>query len=238
MIRAEAHYIPDEWLRAVAGKSFVYPCAGDDILEPISIFAPHMADLWFVDICYPRGLRMPPAIQSPSELECSLVKTKIDGAPLAQMERRGDHRFLPPSRLIESYVRKDNTSFRVIRRRGFGQIALQEEFSDRNIGVFFHRGDGGESNVSFFENKPRRYAPLSNLLSLLRRRLAEPALVVSDGSTTSRRHPVAQFFDSPITSAEAFDRIAGRQWIVEGQRWTCVGYVGRRYGPTLVWAVE
>jgi len=242
MSEAQGYYIPPEWLRVVAGKAFFYPCAGSDISEPLSIFAPFMADLWFADIAYPAGLQLPQAIQPAAPREYTLTDTLIDGAPSAQMERRDGHRFLLPSRRIETYVRPDGSSFRVVRRRGFGQIGLGTEFSDRSIGVFFHRGDsgGGEggSNVSFFANKHLRYPPLNNLFSLLRRKLTEPALIVSDGSMTTRSHPIAQFHHRSMTSAEAFDCIRGRQWVVEGVRWTCIGFVGRRYGPTLVWAVE
>lgn len=236
-----SHYIPDKWLDTVAGKTLFYPCAGGDIAEPLQVFAPVISEFWFSDIAYPAGLRMAPAVQSLGDLQCTPKGTVINGDPSARIEHREGHRFLLPSRRIETYSRPDGSSFRVVRRRGFGEIALGTEFADMSLGVFFHRGDsGGEggSNVSYFENKQRRYEPLNNLFSTLSRKLSEPALIVSDGSTTARTHPIAEFHNSSMSSAEAFERCHGREWLVNGLRWTCVGFVGRRYGPTLVWAVQ
>ncbi len=242
MSEAQDYYIPPEWLRAVAGKAFFYPCAGSDIAEPLSIFAPFMDELWFADIHYPTGMRMPRAFPRADHQDYTLTSTSIDGAPSAQMERRAGHRFLPPSRRVETYMRLDGSGFRVVRRRGFGEIGLGTEFPDRSIGVFFYRGDSrgeGGSGVQFFSNRRRRYEPLTNLFSLLCRKLTVPALIVTDGSNTRPRQrlPISQFAHGPISSAEAFKLCAGRDWIADGLRWTCVGFVGRSYGPTLVWAV-
>ncbi|MGK7864923.1 hypothetical protein [Falsiroseomonas sp. E2-1-a4] len=241
MSDSRCHYIPPKWLDAVAGKTLFYPCAGGDIAEPLQVFAPVISDFWFSDIGYPAGLKMAPALRSFGGFTYTLTGKLINGDPLATIERRDGYRFLPPSRRIETYSRPDGSSFRVIRRRGFGEIALGTEFPDMSVGVFFHRGDSpgeGGSNVRFFENKWRRHEPLRNLFSTLIRKLTEPALIVSDGSLTPPLHPIGQFHRSRMSSAEAFESCRDREWLADGLRWTCVGFVGRRNGPTLVWAVQ
>jgi hypothetical protein len=237
------HYIPDKWLVAVAGTTLFYPCSGSDIAEPIAIFAPFMKDFWFADLDYPAGLRMAPALRETGDLSCSLLDVEIEGEASAEMVWLGNCRFLPPSRRIETYRRRDGSTFRVIRRRGFGEIGLGTEFADGSIGVFFYRGDSlgeGGSGLSFFANKRRRYSPLSDLFSLLSRKLAPPALVVTDGANTPRhgRAPVAKFARTSISSEEAFEQCRGQRYMAGGHSRTCVGYAGQRYGPTLAWAVE
>lgn len=237
MNAAPTHHIPSEWLRKLAGTSLFYPCAGQDIEEPIRVFAPVVSALWFADIAYPRRLLMEPALPHASP------HVVVDGDAAAVMENRDGRRFLAPSRRIETYARADGSSFKVIRRRGFAEIALSEEFPDGSIGVFLHRGDGGGeggSAVSFFRDRPRRHAPLANLFSLLKRKLATPALVVTDGSNLSPRGrlPIARFTRTATTGEEAFAQWRGAEVVAGGLRWRCVGFLGPRYGPTLVWAVE
>jgi hypothetical protein len=74
--------------------------------------------------------------QSPHQ-DYALKDVEIVGDAHARMERREGYRFLSPSKRIETYWRQDGSSVRVIRRRGFGQIALGAEFPDDTIGVFF-----------------------------------------------------------------------------------------------------
>lgn len=243
MSDTQNHYIPTEWLDAVAGKTLFYPCAGADISEPIAIFAPFVSELWFVDLGYPAGLRLQPALQPPADFGCTLKDTLINGDPFARMEQREGHRFLLPSRRIETYSRPDGSSFRIVRRRGFGEIALGTEFIDKSIGVFFYRCDGsveGGSGAQFFVNNRRHYSPLNHMFSLLCRKLADAALIVTDGSNTSPIDglPISQFRKSRLSGADAFEVCRGRDWLVKGLRWTCVGFVGRRSSrAALVWAV-
>ncbi len=243
MSSSEGHYVSPEWLAAVAGRKLFYPCAGNDVFEPTAIFAPIVSELWYCDINYPLGLKMPTVLEQAANQDHALKSVEIDGDALARMERREGYRFLPPSRRIETYWRQDGSSFRIIRRRGFGEIALGSEFPDDSIGVFFYRGDsGGEggSSVRFFQDSRRRYSPLRNLFSLLCRKLAKPALIVTDGSNNSRRSklPISQFHGTATSSQDAFMLCRDKEWRAANLRWRCVGFVGRRYGPTLVWAVE
>lgn len=232
------HHIADEWIAAVEGTSFFYPCAGGDHDEPLSVFQNHIDTFWFSDINYRRGLKLPPV----SLANFCRVKRTVLGAPHSQLEMRtageSHHRFIEPSKLVETYERRgDGRRISIIRRRGFGQIALTEEFKQRSLGVFMHRGDStgeGGSNVFFLANIKKRYEPLGNLFDKLADRLADRAMIISDGSNTSipqlRVHRQA-------TGCDAFSDHHGHEFGFGGFRWCCVGWLGRRYGPTLVWGL-
>jgi hypothetical protein len=87
---------------------------------------------------------------------CAALGTRQTRGTTATIERRtGDdgraYNFLKPSKLTETYERSDGRRLKVIRRRGFGQIALSRQFSDRSLGVFMHRGDSpGESGSNVY----------------------------------------------------------------------------------------
>lgn len=237
-----SYFIPPEYLAKTAGTKLFYPCAGRDVIEPTMIFGPLVSELWFADLAYPAGLRMDPVFGGSSDNEYILKDVKIIGSPEAVLQRRDGYRFLSPSKRIEIYQRQDGSALQIIRRRGFGEIALGAEFPDDSIGVFFYRGDGGGeggSRVEFFRNRRKIYPPLQNLFSLLIRKLSKPALIITDGSNCGKRSglPVARFFNSYISSKDAFMMCAGQIWSVAGMQWRCVGFAGHRYGPTLVWAV-
>lgn len=75
----------------------------------------------------------------------------------------------------------------MIRRRGFGQYALHE-LPDGSLSMFMHRGDSpgeGGSNVFYLSNRRTSHKPLSSLMSVIKRKLAYPALIASDGSNTT-----------------------------------------------------
>jgi hypothetical protein len=159
-----------------------------------------------------------------------------------RISERGDrYRYLQPSRLLETYLRiGDQRQIAVIRRRGFGQYALSEEFADGSIGVFMHRGDGegeGGSNVYFLANMPAKYEPLSNLFDKLSRKLANRALIVSDGSNCRIERLRKRDWQREVRGPEAFRESRPSAFTFGGWSWECVGYLGERYGPTLVWGV-
>jgi hypothetical protein len=237
-----SYFIPPEHLAKTVGTKLFYPCAGRDVIEPTMIFGPFVSELWFGDLAYPAGLRMDPVFGRSSNNGYILKEVKITGNPEAVLQLRDGYRFLPPSKRIETYQRQDGSALHIVRRRGFDEIALGAEFPDDSIGVFFYRGDGGGeggSGIEFFGNRRKKYPPLQNLFSLLLRKLTKPALIVTDGSNCGKSSglPIARFFNSSISSKDAFIMCAGQIWSVGGIQWRCVGFAGRRYGPTLVWAV-
>lgn len=101
------------------------------------------------------------------------------------------------------------------------------------LGVFFFRGDNphdgeGSSGILWLGEE---------LFSRILDRLIPGGLVVTDGSNPGPGGPehLSDFYhnreirDGAISAAIPFDYL--------GRRFTCVGYVGEMYGPTLVWQV-
>jgi hypothetical protein len=235
-------YIVQDWLEVVRNSTFFYPAAGSDYSEPLAIFQDHIDTFWFCDIAYPSGLHLPSVFLSRNDFR--IVRRQTSGATSARMECREAesgrrYHFLQPSKLIETYERSDGRQLIVIRRRGFGQIALSQEFNDRSLGVFMHRGDSpGESgsNVYFLANKKTDDEPCGNLFDKLSRRLKDRALIISDGSNSSIRQ-LRRFHNDPKAGSEAFSYHQGRRFAFGGFLWTCVGWLSRKYGPTLVWGL-
>jgi len=126
--------------------------------------------------------------------------------------------------------RVSNREFRIHRWERRGEEAIAEL---PRLGVFFFRGDNpvdgeGSSGVLWLGGEL-----FSKILTLL----VPGGLVVTDGSNPGPRGPVhlSDFYhnreirDGAIRAAVPFD--------YDGRNFTCVGYVGERYGPTLVWRV-
>jgi hypothetical protein len=230
-----------DWMEAVREATFFYPAAGSDYLEPLTIFQDHIDTFWFCDVGYANGLDLCAVL--PKD-EFRIIQREKSGAPTAIKERRKAENglcywFLLPSKLIESYERTDGRRLTVVRRRGFGQIALSEEFDDCSIGVFMHRGDSpGEagSNVYFLANKKTRYERCGRLFDKLARRLKGKALIISDGSNSSIGW-LRRFHHKSNAGHEAFSRYEGRLFNYGGFLWTCVGWLSGKNGPTLVWGL-
>ena len=117
---------------------------------------------------------------------------------------------------------------------------LVDRFPERSIGVFMHRGDGageGGSALSFLDPDSRYPSCFSYHLDTLAPRLADRALIVTDGSNTSVSW-LEKFYDARIPAREAYSIAAQTHYELARFHWRCVGWLGRRYGPTLVWGVE
>lgn len=230
-------------METVRGSLFFYPAAGSDYAEPLKVFEDHLDMFWFCDKCYPRGLKLAPVFGVSDGF--SLVGAEKSGMPDAIMEKRHDKRgkeyfYLEPSRLSEIYKRPDGRQVCIVRRRGFGQIALTKEFHPRSIGVFMHRGDSrgeGGSNVFFLANKKDSFEPCGHLFDKLGEQLTDSALVITDGSNTSIDW-LRCFHNQNMGSAAAYESHRGKNYLFGGFGWSCVGWLSRRYGPTLVWGLR
>ena len=223
---------PDS-LKALAGSALFYPGAGSDYNEPLELFAPAIAEYWFVDISYftqEAADDTQPLITSSRVME--FERFELEGPPIAQMKSRqdasgGTYPFLEPCTRSEFYThRETNSRITVHWRRGFGQrsICLAPD-----IGVFFHRGDSlgeGGSNTHWLSNRW-----ISDILG----RLRDGGLVVTDGSLAhvSQIHKIQK---SDLLPECAFEQAAPfEKW---GRLWTCVGWAGSRNGPTLIWKLD
>lgn len=234
--------LPASIARSLVGKGFYYPCAGSDWYEPLSLFLPWIDDYLFSDIDYqfnpPKCIPLDPKL-------FVLTDTSIDGPPHCHIESRVDgagkrYKDVEPATLVERYL--ETSSQRVIsvrRRRGFGQYALAE-IPDGSLGVFFHRGDSlgeGGSGVKFLGNEQARHEPLGNLFKKLTRKLAFPALIVTDGTNTKvpRLRDILKMKEMP----GGFPDRDQEQFFWGGLTWTYVAQIGpSRHGPTFVWCVE
>jgi hypothetical protein len=240
----EDAYIEPASLAAISRRHLFYPASGFDWNEIILRFVDHVDGFHFCD-CNEyldlEKLALEPLFEDPGAYRC--VDRRIEGSPKA--EKRSptvDHNHFELERgfLVEVFERvADGRQFRVIRRRGFGQCALAE-FSEASIGVFVHRGDSpgeGGSNAYFLGNRKRSYEPLSNLFDKLALKLCNPALVVSDGSNADAAFLKA-FHHQKISGAQAFDILRNEPHARWRSDWRCVGYIGSRNGPTIIWRVE
>jgi hypothetical protein len=102
------------------------------------------------------------------------------------------------------------------------------EFADHSIGVFVHRGDSpgeGGSNVYFLANKRCDHQPLSNLYDKLSDKLADQALIVSDGSNVDRGF-LKQVQAKNVSGVEAYDALRDQNFTFGEFGWRCVGYMG------------
>ena len=91
-----------------------------------------------------------------------------------------------------------------------------------------------DRNVYFLANRPRTYDPCSNLFEKLSYRLADRALVVSDGSNALIRQ-LLRFHNSPTDGRSAWSAFRQHKFEYGDFHWSCVGWLTHRNGPTLVW---
>lgn len=172
----------------------MYPCAGTDIAEPVQVFGGDFDTFLFVDIKYnvrsaePEipGWNMVAGSQSRLGSSNSSVRHCSVG--------RSRFRDIEPEWFFSDYENKTNGKrISIVRRRGFGQYESQE-LPDGSLSMFMHRGDSpgeGGSNVFYLANRRTSHGPISNLMSVLKRKLAYPALIASDGSNTTISELVA-----------------------------------------------
>ena len=101
------------------------------------------------------------------------------------------------------------------------------------LGVFFYRGDNpvdgeGSSGVLWLGG-----GLFSQVLSLL----VSSGLVVTDGSNCDSSGPthLSDFYQNREIRDQAMKKAVPFDYL--DRKFTCVGYAGEKYGPTLVWQV-
>ena len=221
-------------LRDLPGRIFLYPCAGKDWSQAVQVFGEGLDELRFVDINY--QFRTPAPIEVDGWSSIAGAES-LSGPAIANMTTRADssgrrYRNIDPAWFSEMYRHQGGgQTVRITRRRGFGQYALHE-LPDASLGVFFHRGDSdgeGGSGTWFLANKKRSHPPLSMLFDVLKRKLAYPALIASDGSNTT----VKALRDTAQEKAGPPDT-----FVAMGLRWQDVGHMlGKHSRLTVIWKV-
>ena len=213
------------------GKIFMYPCAGNDIAEPVQVFGELFDTFLFVDLQYHAASGIP---KIPGWCEVSGSQRKLGSLISAvrhMQDGRSKFRVIEPGWFFSDHI-NETTGRRIllVRRRGFGQYALHE-LPDGSLSMFMHRGDSsgeGGSNVFYLANRRTSHGPISNLLNLLKRKITVPALIASDGSNTdisALRHSA-----NDSEEIESFSR-HGLKW-----RWQAVSRL--LSSGTNVWEVQ
>jgi hypothetical protein len=195
--------LPDDVLAPIAATALFYPCSGDDLELPVSLFAPVVSDFVFADLRMPRRLSLP------------------NVAPPTVSSHQG-------ARCATSVHEASGREFRVHRRQHRAEEVLDALPA---LGVFFFRGDNpvdgeGSSGVLWLGH---------DLFSRILRLIVPGGLVVTDGSNPGPNGPAAlsAFYHNRNVGRAAVSRALPFEY--EGRNFTCIGYVGERNGPTLVW---
>lgn len=200
-------------------------------MEPLTQFIEGMDEFRFIDIGYQFKNARPIPLSGWNYLEDSAVLhgPAVSRRNILQDGDGHEFRHIEPAWLSHAYRNpRDGRHVLVTRRRGFGQYALHE-LPDSSLGIFWHRGDStgeGGSNVWYLANRPRRHPPLSNLFEVIKRKLAYPALIASDGSNT-------RF--SELKASVHQDLEVPMKFIKSGLSWQRIAYLGRN---TVLWMVE
>jgi hypothetical protein len=226
----------------VENTALFYPSCGNDTSVPIQLFSPFVTDFWFVDRGYfcpgnqdtkHYGLDKPADEQEPilsKDKSYRLINTAIDGPPIWA----GGWRDLEPCILTELYLHvPTNRNIRIHRRRGFGFSAFRKLIS--SLGVFFYRGDSpGEGGSGNLWLKSEHLKDVCN-------KLKNGGLIVTDGSQQGGARPYRElckyFWQNRSMTGEELIKSVKPFTDSEGRIFTCVGYAGHRYGPTLIWQV-
>jgi hypothetical protein len=170
-----------------SGKIFMYPCAGDDIPEPVQHFGELFDTFLFVDLKYSARMSVPKIIGWEEVKGSQRIFGSFNSVVGLCEVGRHKFRMINPAWFCTDFSSKSTgKKIKIILRRGFGQYALQE-LEDASLSMFMHRGDSvgeGGSGVFYLSNRRMQHQPISNLLDLILRKLCKPGLIGSDGSNT------------------------------------------------------
>ena len=230
-------------LDAIRGAKLFYPCSGMDLFDPIDLFSGYIDDFWFVD----RGYFCPGhqdtrhyGYDAPADEQPPLLKGKGDylfieraiRGPAVWGRNNGD---IEPCLSTEKYLHKPtNRHIYIRRRRGYGYSAFRTEKEISPLGIFFYRGDSiGEGGSGNLWLAPDHLAEICS-------KIIDGGLIVTDGSGSWRRNIRRRWCCHKTGRAMSPEEMisAARPFAGFGCRFTCRGYVGQRYGPTLVWQVR
>ena len=214
--------LPVEIFEHLRTGNLFYPSAGDDILTPIEVFSSRLSNFWFVDIEYSG---QPLLENNPDYKFVGNQKGSVSGETLINRKPFEIEVYQ------ETYERKqDQRRITVYQCKGYGYDAFRTLLKSRKIqlSVFFYRGysPGGGGSGFYWLRKAR----LKNILEVLE----NYGLIVSDGSNAIRE--LRTFHNCSGIGSAAQERV--QSFTFANRRFECVGYLGERYGPTLVWQVK
>ena len=239
----EEFILPAAVLDAVRGQALFYPCSGNDTACCFKLFSSHISDFWFVDIGYFHSMDSHRRSLLDGHSGFRLLDKSLVGPAVANVETRYDEKtgksylYLEPCVVTETYEYiKYGVIMKVHRRRGFGVSGFRKHIS--RLGVFFYRGDspgeGGSGNRWLHSDR----------INEVCNKLVDGGLIVTDGSQHGGRDE--RFYKElwkynwkdvsfePSALIDDFHSFEDRF----GRQFTCVGYAGKRYGPTMIWQVR
>jgi hypothetical protein len=216
-LRVVATVAQSKACEGLASRCLFYPSAGTDTAAPLEMFLPWVDDFWFADLAYDLTVPFSRQHQMEDSREEKLCGTTVrTDTPYSVDVRHERHRWPQRSGPINIH-----------RCRGHGYDVWRAAFvvPRRAVSVFFHRGDSPGEGGSNFHWLGRKRLP--DVLGCL-----EPGgLVVSDGSLAMSHF--AKFRGTEMTGSEALNAVT--PFTAASRRFVCVGYLGPRNGPTLVW---
>ncbi len=207
----------------LASGGLFYPCSGNDVATPLAVFGEHVDDFWFVDRAYTKD-----------QLERLLDRLSVDVVSCDSREIVGTTiKTASEYRLfIWNYVCRvpgipRELTLHFCRGRGYDAFRSLFRIPDKNISIFFYRGDsGGEGGSGFFWLKSRLRHVLPHIEG--------DGLIVSDGSNA--RDQFRFPFMREMTGPQALSHVKPFQ--AYGTVITPVGHVKGRYKPSVVWQVR
>lgn len=225
------------------GTCLFYPASGDDIVEPVLLFAPSIRRFVFADTGYLQEaghLRVPALSQAP-QFEFLREETSRDVLPESEWKADSKYHGVAPFVRAE-YYRHLVSGMEVVveRHRRRGPSALRDL---PRLSVFFYRGDSQEGSRTLWLTVARRGA---NVLLDVLERLVDGGLIATDGSNCMRRcggkeNPYRFFADTAAEAASGTQLI--QEWDREfsdpdGRRFRLLSWIATRSRrPTFLWQV-
>jgi hypothetical protein len=234
---------PIALLEGLESRVLFYPCAGADFKLPVTIFASVIDVFWFVDRGYfspghqdtrYEGLDRSATDISPLlvDMDFEYLKCEIQRPPVFATYK-ADITFCI---LTEYYnYRPLGRTIQLKFRRGYGFSAFDKEID--HLSVFFYRGDswgeGGSGNF-WFKREPEK---------VIWNKLVDHGWLVTDFSLThhqdafrkiaraARKRKITRISDLLSPPFQYYSKKSDITF-------TCLGYLGKRYGPTMVFRVD
>ncbi len=234
-------------LEHVRDRALFYPCAGQDILEPVTFFAPYVKDFWFADTGYfadGRPEQAHPVLKT--SLGYRFLGSQVTRNLVPEREWKEDPKYhgIEPCVRTETYIHElSRERIRIHLHRRRGPTALRQL---SEIGVFFYRSDGAEGSSTLWltvhgSKRPNRRNGICLVHEVLDR-LVDGGLFVTDGSKCEGSHnPYAELkrfrkedvsIDEIKAQCHDFTDDAGSCF-----KFLDVSFKAPRY-PTLFWQVR
>lgn len=209
-----------------------YPCSGNDLILPITCFSDVITNFYFVDI----GGITSPCITNKPPLSIEYTDKSKSSHRARELQLGDRYSIVEKIRCNEHpkcfrdtfFDMETGRNFYVHRWTNKGEEAIKLIPS---IGIFFYRGDNpvegeGSSGVLWLGK---------DLFGQVLKKMSKGGLVVTDGSNNNHNGPreLSRFWHNNKIGESAKDKVKSFEY--EGREFVCIGYIGEKYGPTLVW---